>query len=96
MELKDLFGTGLETLVGALAGWLGASVTKASRKEVAMLTADLDGRLKSLEHENRQFVTKVELREELKELRFEIKNQYEVIRADLARIQAALMERRPL
>lgn len=94
MELKELFGTGLETLVGALAGWLGASVTKASRKEVAILTAELDNRLKSLEQENRQFVTKLELREELKELRFEIKSQYDQIRTDLARIQTTLMERR--
>lgn len=96
MELKDLFGPGIETLVGALAGWLGASVTKASRKEVAILTVELDTRLKALEQENRQFVTKLELREELKELRFEIKNQYDLIRADLARIQTTLMERRPL
>lgn len=93
MHFSEWLADGINTLVGVLIGWFVASFLKASKSELRQVAEDNDKRHKEFSEEMKLFVTKTELREALNDLRADQRTQFEIVRQDLARIQAALMDR---
>ena len=83
MDWKDAIGTGMDTIVGAIVGWLVASFTKVSKAEVRQLKADYDHKHETISSKIELMATKAEMIEMQRQLR-----------EDIAGLRAAINERR--
>lgn len=90
----EWFSTGIDALVGAIVGWLIGSFLKASKGDLRALAESVNERFERFDEHARSYVTKAELRESIIDLKTESRAQFESIRSDLARIQAALLNDR--
>ena len=90
----EWLSTGLDAVVGAIVGWLVGSILKASKTELRALAASVNERFERIAELERNYVTKQELRDAIIDLKTESRAQFESVRADLARIQAALLDGR--
>lgn len=90
----EWFSTGIDAIVGAIVGWLIGSFLKASKSDLRTLAESVSERFERFDEHARSYVTKAELREAIIDLKTESRAQFESIRSDLARIQAALLNDR--
>jgi hypothetical protein len=80
----------IPTVVGAVAGWLANSVRKANK-------SDLDpiyDRLSEIEAEQKEFITRTEFRDGMRELKTELAKQHEILGAQIQQLNHTLLTRR--
>ncbi len=82
MIMPEWMDSGVAALVGVASGWMAGSLTKVNRKELRSLSEQMDQRIKQIESDIKQHVTRTEFREALLD-----------IRADLQQIHTALLQR---
>ena len=93
MDWKDAIGTGMDTIVGAVVGWLVASFTNVSKAEVRQLKADYDHKHELLVTEIKALASKAEVVEIQRQVRAEAVEMQRQLREDIAALRAAILER---
>lgn len=93
MDLRDGFATGLDTLVGAIIGWLVGSLFKVSKPELHSALARFEKRIEQIEAEARLLVSRAEFQRTIDQLRQDHVDQFGTIRRDVADLRELIMSR---
>lgn len=92
--VEQVVTTVIVAVVSGLLGWLTSSFRMTPRGEFVKRIHEISERLREIETEQKDFVTRQEFRDQMQDLRTDLHRQHEQLSEQLSAISAALITRR--